>query len=123
GRIASGCCSHSRVEPSRSVNRNVTVPDGSSDTSPPGMSLRAPHDRTPSPAALPNPVRLRAAAPSILDLMHDGPDPAPGRERVQPELVDSRPGATDGEQATADDAREESGEQISSPTKLIRIAS
>ena len=35
GRIAAGCCSHSRVEPSRSVNRNVTVPDGSSGTSPP----------------------------------------------------------------------------------------
>ena len=30
--IASGCSSHRRVEPSRSVNRNVTVPDGNSAT-------------------------------------------------------------------------------------------
>src|SRR5262249_33206215 len=26
--ITSGCCSHRRVEPSRSVNKKVTVPDG-----------------------------------------------------------------------------------------------
>ena len=34
GRIASGCSSHRRVEPSRSVNKNVTVPDGNSATRP-----------------------------------------------------------------------------------------
>ena len=33
--IASGCSSHSRVDPSRSVNKNVTVPVGSSDTQTP----------------------------------------------------------------------------------------
>ena len=37
--IASGCSSHRRVEPSRSVNKNVTVPDGSSATPTPS-SLR-----------------------------------------------------------------------------------
>ena len=31
----SGCSSHSRVDPSRSVNKNVTVPDGSSTIVPP----------------------------------------------------------------------------------------
>src|SRR6476659_993748 len=31
-RIASGNSSHRRVEPSRSVNKNVTVPDGNSAT-------------------------------------------------------------------------------------------
>ncbi len=34
-RIASGCSSHRRVEPSRSVNKNVTVPDGNSVTTTP----------------------------------------------------------------------------------------
>ena len=52
--------------------------------------------------------------------MENGPDPSTERERVQPELVDGR--ATDGAEAAGDDA-EQSGEQISSPTKLIRIAS
>ena len=35
-RIASGCSSHRRVEPSMSVNKNVTVPDGNSATTTPG---------------------------------------------------------------------------------------
>src|SRR4051812_4611981 len=34
--MASGCSSQSRVEPSTSVNRNVTVPDGNSTMTPPG---------------------------------------------------------------------------------------
>src|SRR3954453_17362648 len=57
--------------------------------------------------------------------MENGPDPSAARERVQPELVDGRVG-TDGPEAAegaGDEAEEQSGEQISSPTKLIRIAS
>jgi|1186.fasta_scaffold1114066_1 hypothetical protein len=57
--------------------------------------------------------------------MENGPDPSAARERVQPELVDGRAG-TDGPEAAdgaGDEAEEQSGEQISSPTKLIRIAS
>jgi hypothetical protein len=52
--------------------------------------------------------------------MQEGPSTASAREHVQPELVDQAPGApsTDG-----DAAGEEASEQISSPTKLIRIAS
>ena len=50
--------------------------------------------------------------------------PGPDRERVQPELVDgdrsSRGGGPGGRRA---DAEERQGEQITSPTKLIRIAS
>jgi hypothetical protein len=48
--------------------------------------------------------------------MEDGVGPAP-REHVQGELVDG------GTPPAADGAREESSEQITSPTKLIRIAS
>jgi hypothetical protein len=55
--------------------------------------------------------------------MQDGPKPVSERERVQPELVD-RGGATpDGAEAAGEAGGEETGEQISSPTKLIRIAS
>jgi hypothetical protein len=60
--------------------------------------------------------------------MENGPDPSTERERVQPELVDGR-ATTDAAAATAaaeaegEAAAEQSGEQISSPTKLIRIAS
>ena len=60
--------------------------------------------------------------------MENGPNPSTERERVQPELVDGRV-ATDGAEgaeaaeATGDEAAEQSGEQITSPTKLIRIAS
>ncbi len=58
-RIAAGCCSQSRVEPSRSVNRNVTVPDGSSGTLPP---------RPPDARMIARPADLRRA-----------PNPVPGR--------------------------------------------
>jgi len=54
--------------------------------------------------------------------MENGPDPSTERERVQPELVDGR-ATTDGAEAAGEEAAEQSGEQISSPTKLIRIAS
>ena len=62
-------------------------------------------------------------APPILDPMQDGPKPVSEREHVQPELVDGRGGTPDGVEAAGDEAADESGEQISSPTKLIRIAS
>jgi len=51
--------------------------------------------------------------------MQNGPEPASERERVQPELVDSQ-AATD---APDGEAADEATEQITSPTKLIRIAS
>jgi hypothetical protein len=54
--------------------------------------------------------------------MQQEPTDGNARERVQPELVDGQVEAAaqaDGEEAAADAA----GEQISSPTKLIRIAS
>jgi Protein of unknown function (DUF2587) len=54
--------------------------------------------------------------------MENGPDPSIERERVHPELVDGRATAEVAEAAGAE-AGEQSGEQISSPTKLIRIAS
>ena len=54
--------------------------------------------------------------------MENGPDPSTERERVQPELVDGG-ATTDGAEAAGEEAAEQSGEQISSPTKLIRIAS
>jgi hypothetical protein len=54
--------------------------------------------------------------------MENGTDPATERERVQPELVDGR--ATDEvAEAAGEQGVEQTGEQISSPTKLIRIAS
>jgi hypothetical protein len=55
--------------------------------------------------------------------MQDGPEPAPERERVQPELVDGRATPTDGAEGAGGEADGETGEQITSPTKLIRIAS
>ncbi len=57
--------------------------------------------------------------------MQEGPTAAAARERVQPELVDTaaeQAAETAGE-ASAETLTEEAGEQISSPTKLIRIAS
>jgi hypothetical protein len=57
--------------------------------------------------------------------MQEGPTAAAARERVQPELVDEAALASarpEGD-ATAEGAGDESSEQISSPTKLIRIAS
>jgi hypothetical protein len=60
--------------------------------------------------------------------MQDGTPTVPGRERVQPELVDAdATNATKAAERMAERAGEEadddSGEKISSPTKLIRIAS
>ncbi len=61
--------------------------------------------------------------------MEDGTQPVPERERLQGELVDPAPsggaGGSDGAGGAggSDGSREEPGEQISSPTKLIRIAS
>jgi len=56
--------------------------------------------------------------------MHDGNSPAAAREHARPELVDGTVG-TDGA-PVVDDAAEaapsDAGEQVSSPTKLIRIA-
>ena len=57
--------------------------------------------------------------------MQQGPTAEPERERVQPELVDAIAAATpegDGSAPLPEQA-DETGEQISSPTKLIRIAS
>jgi hypothetical protein len=45
------------------------------------------------------------------------------RERVQPELVDEQAAAGDGADAAGAETTDAAGEQISSPTKLIRIAS
>jgi hypothetical protein len=60
-------------------------------------------------------------APPILDAMQEGPTSSGARERVQPELVD---GAVTTPDASAEEAADdEASEQISSPTKLIRIAS
>jgi hypothetical protein len=55
--------------------------------------------------------------------MQQGPTPDSARERVQPELVDGAATAEAAAAATVDEARDETSEQISSPTKLIRIAS
>jgi hypothetical protein len=53
--------------------------------------------------------------------MQEGPDAESARERVQPELVDNAAAAA--AEAVAEQAGDDAGEQISSPTKLIRIAS
>jgi Protein of unknown function (DUF2587) len=63
--------------------------------------------------------------------MQDGPSTPPAtlpeRDRVQPELVDGGVTASIAAELTAEsageDAGEDAGEHISSPTKLIRIAS
>jgi hypothetical protein len=55
--------------------------------------------------------------------MQNGPESASERERVQPELVDGSTVATDGAEAAGGEAGDEVSEQITSPTKLIRIAS
>jgi hypothetical protein len=54
--------------------------------------------------------------------MQEGPNAAAARERVQPELVDGA-AAAEAANTAAGEAADDSGEQISSPTKLIRIAS
>ena len=59
-------------------------------------------------------------APSILDGMQEGPTSI-ARERVQPELVDGAAAAE--AEGGGEQAADEASEQISSPTKLIRIAS
>jgi hypothetical protein len=53
--------------------------------------------------------------------MQEGPTAASARERVQPELVDDA--ARQAAETQAEEPADEAGEQISSPTKLIRIAS
>ena len=122
GTIAAGCCSQSRVEPSRSVNRNVTVPDGSSGTSPPGLPDARMIARPSRLAARSNPVPGAPAAPPILDVMQEGPTAATERERVQPELVDPAAeqaavaaGETAAAEATLEGPADESGEQITQP--------
>jgi hypothetical protein len=55
--------------------------------------------------------------------MQQGPTPEPARERVQPELVDGALAAEAVGDASSSEPADEAGEQISSPTKLIRIAS
>jgi hypothetical protein len=52
--------------------------------------------------------------------MQEGPAAASARERVQPELVEQ---ATAAATVDGEEAADEASEQISSPTKLIRIAS
>ena len=62
-RIASGCSSHRRVEPSRSVNKKVTVPDGNSVTltpftgEPEGKSTRQTGPPSPARRAAQNSTR------------------------------------------------------------------
>ncbi len=68
-----------------------------------------------------NPVPGVFAAPPNLAVMQEVPPDTAARESVQPELVDAAAAQTP-EAAGAEDA-DGSGEQISSPTKLIRIAS
>jgi hypothetical protein len=53
--------------------------------------------------------------------MQEGPTAPDARERVQPELVDGA--AEVAGEAAGQEAADEANEQISSPTKLIRIAS
>ena len=55
--------------------------------------------------------------------MQNGPEPGSERERVQPELVDGRAVATEIAETAGEEAGDETSEQITSPTKLIRIAS
>ncbi|MFI5048186.1 MAG: proteasome activator [Acidimicrobiia bacterium] len=55
--------------------------------------------------------------------MQDGPGPPTERERVHPELVESGRDGDAASEAADEHAAAEAVEQISSPTKLIRIAS
>ena len=68
-RIASGCSSHRRVEPSISVNKNVTVPDGNSlTTTPDGPQPQRPRvnqtkrTTSPAPSGAQNDSRRRAVS-------------------------------------------------------------
>ena len=78
----------------------------------------------PAPCRAPNPVGGPTAAPPILDA-HAGTDPTcvETRERVQPELVDGRGARRRRRGGDGERADDEASEQITSPTKLIRIAS
>jgi len=86
--------------------------------------------RLAAPASTPYPVGRASVAAPILDAMQDESSPSAERERVQAELVhaDDSPMVTaDGSgvvsaDGTGDDDAEAT-EQITSPTKLIRIAS
>ena len=127
-RIAAGCCSQSRVEPSRSVNRNVTVPDGSSGTAPPRQVARTlrmiarrwripcaesgarPSGGTPYP-------RRHARRTRPVDRARVACSPSSSTTRAR------RTAAAAAAEADGEAAAERAGEQISSPTKLIRIAS
>ncbi len=55
--------------------------------------------------------------------MQDGPSPATERERVQPELVEPGRDGDAASEVAGEQAADDASEQISSPTKLIRIAS
>jgi hypothetical protein len=66
-------------------------------------------------------VPCASSGAHILDDMQDGSGSASPRERVQPELVDVDESTNP--TAPAEGSDEQSAEQISSPTKLIRIAS
>jgi hypothetical protein len=57
--------------------------------------------------------------------MQQGPDAGAARESVQPELVDelARAAAREDGDASTSEAADDASEQVSSPTKLIRIAS
>ena len=90
----------------------------------PSRSAPVPHDRTPAPI----PPRIRwagpAAAPPILD-DHAGRTGArrPSASASSPSWSTARRRGRGGAEATGDEADDEAGEQITSPTKLIRIAS
>src|SRR4051812_19069793 len=89
--IASGWSSHSRVEPSRSVNRNVTVPDGNSRIDQLVFSEREPADLV---------TRHRAAAVGecVELLRRDGGD----QRRPTPRPPGAPPNATFGANCAAD---------------------
>jgi len=55
--------------------------------------------------------------------MQDGTSPTTERERVQPELVEQGGDGDAASEVAGEHAADDAGEQISSPTKLIRIAS
>ena len=87
-----------------------------------------PHDRTPerSPAPdevspAPKAVVDAATAPPNLHVMQEGTPTAGATETVHPELVDDAAESLAAVQGEA--AADEAGEQVPSPTKLIRIAS
>ena len=90
----------------------------------PSRSSGRPHDRTPAPVVR----RIRCpgppAAPPILDPMQEGPH-LRDRARTRAARARRRRGGRRGRRrrGDGDGAGDEASEQISSPTKLIRIAS